>query len=99
MKDLYCVKCIALTPHSGEVDQNGEFIFTCSACGTFLKFPQVEEAGQLEGMLGEVEVANKNMAESRQVADAQNAILSQVLTDGTQIDVTATPDETPVATA
>jgi hypothetical protein len=29
MKELFCVKCGTFTPHTGAVDQNGEFIFHC----------------------------------------------------------------------
>jgi len=30
-KDLFCTKCQAVTPHEGKVDNNGEFVFTCTA--------------------------------------------------------------------
>lgn len=30
-KDIFCTKCQEVTPHTGKVDNNGEFVFTCTA--------------------------------------------------------------------
>ena len=50
-KELFCARCQEITTHSGVVDSNGEFIFTCQnvvsnpdeeevvTCGRFKKFP------------------------------------------------------------
>lgn len=31
LKDIYCTKCGEETPHAGSVDDNGEFVFHCTA--------------------------------------------------------------------
>lgn len=40
-RDIFCAAEQTTTPHSGEVDDNGEFVFTCTTegCGRFVKFP------------------------------------------------------------
>lgn len=45
MKEIFCANCQEVTPHKGEVDQNGEYVFYCQneidevPCGRFVKFP------------------------------------------------------------
>ena len=40
-KDIFCSKHQAVTPHKGEIDANGEFVFTCQNedCDRFVKLP------------------------------------------------------------
>ena len=87
MKDLFCTKCAATTPHNGDVDVNGELLFTCADCGHFAKFPAVEDAGELEGLIAEHEATNRPLAEAAAQAGAQRAILEEVLDDGTTVTV------------
>lgn len=40
-KDIFCTKDQIITPHKGEIDANGEFVFTCQneGCDRFIKLP------------------------------------------------------------
>lgn len=69
-KDLFCARCQQVTSHKGEVDSNGEFLFTCtvSECGRFIKFPgdtNIEEFNKLvevhqETNVGQVDLEKQN---------------------------------------
>jgi hypothetical protein len=34
LKDIYCTKCQAVTPHTAKIDGNGEFVFECTVMET-----------------------------------------------------------------
>ncbi len=92
MKDIFCVRCAKVTPHSGEVDQNNEHLFTCQTegCLGFVKFPQVSDKTELESMITAHEDGNRDTAASMVDTREQQTILEEVLSDGTPVEVTAT---------
>jgi len=91
MKDLFCVKCAAVTPHSSEVDQNGEYVFSCNVLDEnnnphcFVKFPRVDDKAELEGLMQEHLDINQPIAEAMKDVVAQQGILKQVLEDGSEV--------------
>lgn len=49
-KDIFCSRCQEVTSHKGEIDSNGEYLFTCTnvisnpdedvvVCDRFIKYP------------------------------------------------------------
>ncbi|HEX2910398.1 MAG TPA: hypothetical protein VH186_06285 [Chloroflexia bacterium] len=87
MKNIYCTTDLQQTPHNGEVDHNNEFVFTCSICGKILKFPSVKSSKELNQLLKDYEAINKPVAEVRKQANQQQAILAEVLEDGTKVSI------------
>lgn len=56
-KQIFCANEQKVTSHKGEVDGNGEFVFTCD-CGRFLKFPKDTTPEQFNELLTAHEEAN-----------------------------------------
>ncbi len=64
---IFCANCQNDVPHTGEVDLNGELVFTCTTpdCGRFIKVPagmSAEEihayfVAQRESNVGQVSIA------------------------------------------
>lgn len=73
IKQIFCANEQIATPHKGEVDGNGEFVFTCQneGCGRFIKFPSDVTPEQFNQLLDlheqhntgqvSVEVQNKKL--------------------------------------
>ena len=95
MKPIFCTKCNQETAHKGYVDNNGEFVFSCQTkdCGVFVKFPQVESKAELLALIEDRKVVNEAVAEAAHAFKNQEAILSQVLDDGTEVTVTSEDTE------
>ena len=61
---IFCANCQKETPHTGEVDLNGELVFTCTECGRIIKVPAKMSAEEIrvmfadhkEGNIGQVSV-------------------------------------------
>jgi hypothetical protein len=77
MKDIFCTKEQKVTAHKGEVDANGEFLFTCQTedCGRFVKFPADTNVEQFNQMLAVHEEQNKGQVS----VEAQEARLQALL--------------------
>lgn len=71
MKDIFCARCQMITPHSGVVDVNGEYLFTCTnviteatdkdeavVCDRFIKYPADISKEDFETKLVEHEEQN-----------------------------------------
>jgi len=69
---IFCANCQTETPHTGEVDLNGELVFTCQTegCGRFIKVPAGMTAEEIhahfadhkEANVGQVSVAASHAA-------------------------------------
>ena len=66
-----------MTPHTGKVDANGEFVFTCSTkeCGSFVKFPADTTAEKLDELIAIEAEANTGQVS----VEAQENTLKEML--------------------
>jgi heme/copper-type cytochrome/quinol oxidase subunit 2 len=84
-KDIFCANCQLVTLHTAEVDNNGEYVFTCTAenCGRFVKLPaEVATKEDADKLLAEHQTAN----EGQMSVEAQEKKLDAILTDETVTD-------------
>ena len=53
MKDIFCTKEQKVTQHTGTIDANGEFLFSCLTedCGRFIKFPASTTKEEFETLI------------------------------------------------
>src|SRR5438874_419432 len=97
MKEIFCSKCVKVTPHKGELDQNGEFIFHCQTkgCGIFIKFPHEKgmTVEDFDALVQAHEEVNTSSAEARHAHDEANALLTEILSDGTTVSVSSQEEE------
>lgn len=106
MKEIFCTHCVEVTPHKGEIDQNGEYVFTCQNaidkdskgnaifCNANVKFPRVTSPEELEQLITDREAVNRETAENKQSHIEQQKILSQVLDGGAKVEVAASEETT-----
>lgn len=84
MKDIFCAKCQAITPHKGEVDQNGEFIFYCQnvvddvACDRFLKFPSDVTVESFNSLIEQHHEANVGQVSLEKQEEKLTTLLDQL---------------------
>lgn len=81
-KDIFCAKEQTITPHTGDVDGNGDFVFTCAnvgadevRCDRFVKFPGTATKEELESLI--VNHQEKNVGQVSLAA--QEAVLDAVI--------------------
>jgi len=91
---IFCANCQAETPHTGEVDLNGELVFTCTTpdCGRFVKLPADMTADEARAYF----VAHKE-ANIGQVSVEKSATLLDDIMNGEAEPDTAPVDATPAA--
>lgn len=77
MKDLFCVKEQKTTAHEGKVDFNGEFVFTCGDCGSFVKYPADTTPEKLDELIAIEEEQNKGQVN----IEGQEDTLKEMLGD------------------
>lgn len=105
LKDIFCANCQIVTSHNGEVDGNGEFVFTCqnlltnakgeeSICERFVKFPADVKKEEFPVLVE----AHKDANEGQVSLEKQNEKLADLLGVTLKDVETATPPaETPEA--
>lgn len=70
---IFCAKEQADTLHTGQVDLNGELVFTCTTCDGFIKVPAGMSVEDIKTHLAEHKEANEgqiNIAESQDTLDS-----------------------------
>ena len=81
IKDIFCTNCQTVTSHKAEIDQNGEFVFTCLnligevECGRFVKFPTYITKEQFNEGIAKIETDNAGQVS----VEVQEAILDELL--------------------
>lgn len=80
-KDIFCAKCQEITPHTGTVDGNGEFVFSCTTpdCGRFVKFPAEMNKKDFTVLTGEHQAQNEGQIS----IEAQEKKLSEIMDEET----------------
>ncbi len=70
--NIFCAKCQKETEHTGQVDLNGEFVFTCLICEGFFKVPAGYKAEDIKAHFEDHKKANEgqvSVAESEATLD------------------------------
>lgn len=90
IKQIFCANEQTATPHKGEVDGNGEFVFTCQneGCRRFIKFPSDVTPEQFNQLLDLHEQHNTGQVS----VEAQNKKLEALL--GALEAPASTPEQT-----
>lgn len=79
-KEIFCANCQLVTVHNAEVDNNGEYVFTCTTenCGRFLKLPaEVATKKEADELFAKHETEN----EGQMSVEAQEKKLGTILSD------------------
>lgn len=89
-KNIFCPKCQLETPHTAEVDGNGEYVFTCATedCGRFLKLPAEVSTAEEANAIFE---ARKVQNEGQVSVEDQDKKLAGIL--GEEVEAEPTPEE------
>ena len=77
-KDIFCSKDQILTPHKGEIDANGEFLFTCQneGCDRFIKLPSDTTPEDFNSLAEAHKAANEGQVS----VEAQEKKLAEIMT-------------------
>jgi len=76
-KDIFCAACQKVTSHKGEVDGNGEFVFTCEVCGRSLKFSKDTTPEQFNKLLTAHEAVNTGQVSQAEQEAKLKALLGE----------------------
>lgn len=83
MKDIFCTKQQKVTPHTGTVDANGEFVFRCAGeidgddCGAFVKYPADTTPEKLDELIEVEAEANEGQVSLEGQEDTLKLMLGE----------------------
>lgn len=80
-KITYCTKCREDKDHGVIVDQNGEFVFTCTTCDSFFKLPAGLTVDEIRAEITERKERHANLVtveDQEALLAGQNVILEQL---------------------